>query len=194
MDKSELIENLASDEKTADQFKLILQEADCYSRANQIHSKKPTKHDLVKSILKSSWIYLIDVLTGCLISTDLSDVEKILYYDQECLEKPDLLVDNSDFSFIVFTLRSTLDSLYRLLKLVSALPSMENELNQMFFILIDTNFLQNGMVANNVNDDLSLNKIICLDFVFYSSLSLICDVTNLLGSRVNHGHVIKTIY
>lgn len=126
--------------------------------------------------------------------TDLSDIEKILFYDRETSQlstsvatsdKPaDLTVDNSDFSFVVFSLRSTLDSLYRLLKLVAGLPGMDNELNQMFFILIDTNFFQNGALANNANDEITLNKIICLDFVFFSSLSLVCDVTSLLGKTI----------
>jgi hypothetical protein len=125
------------------------------------------------------------VLTGCLINIDLCDVEKILFYDQESQatdnNKPELDVDNSDFSFVVFTLRSTLDSLFRLLKLVAGIDSMENELNQLFFILIDGNFFQSGLISSSSADELSLNKIICLDFVLYSSLSMVCDVTNLLG-------------
>ena len=125
------------------------------------------------------------MLTGCLINIDLCDVEKILFYDQESQvtdnTKPELDVDNSDFSFVVFTLRSTLDSLFRLLKLVAGIDSMENELNQLFFILIDGNFFQSGLISSSSADELSLNKIICLDFVLYSSLSMVCDVTNLLG-------------
>ena len=125
------------------------------------------------------------MLTGCLINIDLCDVEKILFYDQESQPsdntKPELDVDNSDFSFVVFTLRSTLDSLFRLLKLVAGIDSMENELNQLFFILIDGNFFQSGLISSSSADELSLNKIICLDFVLYSSLSMVCDVTNLLG-------------
>lgn len=193
--------------RRVDEWKLILEQIDCFSRANQMAPKRAHKksHDLAKSILKSSWIYLIDVLTGCLTHTDLSDVEKILFYDREppptstttsttptttttsssmSLNQHtsgDLVVDNSDFSFCLFSLRSTLDSLYRLLKLVAGLPAMDNELTQMFFILIDTNFFQNGSLCNNATDEISLNKIICLDFVFFSCLSLVCDLTGLLG-------------
>lgn len=183
-EKQSLLESLILDEATFNEIKLVLQQLDCYSRVNQARSKK-SKHEFVKSILKSSWIYLVDVLTGCLINTDLSDVEKILFYDRETSnsEKPDLLVDNSDFSFVVFILRSTLESLSRLLKLVAGISSMENELNQLFFILVDGNFFQNGTLSSCVNEELSLNKIICLDFVFYSSLSMICDVSTLLGKQ-----------
>lgn len=161
--------------------KLVLDELDCYSRVNQTRARRESRHDnTVVSILKSSWIYLIDVLTGCLMHTDLADVEKVLFYDAG----RDLLVDNADFSFVVFTLRSTLDSLARLLALVAGLASMDNELNQLFVILVDTNFLRGGALVSC--DDLTLNKIVCLDFVLFSCLSMVCDALLRLGYVPTH--------
>lgn len=139
------------------------------------------KHEnFVKSLLRSSWTYLIDVLTGSLIDTDLTILEKILFYDQKSSTPTSggvesLVVDNADFSFIIFTLRSTLDSLFRVIKLIANLPSMEKELNQLLYILVESNHFKNGLFSINGDDFLSLNKIICLDFVLYTSLTLVCS-------------------
>jgi hypothetical protein len=144
------------------------------SARQQQHRSESTS--FVKKMLRNSWTYLMDVLAGFVLHTNLSVVERALFPASglKSSSTMDLLVNNTDFSLVMFALRACLTSLGQVVRCVASLPDMTNELNQLLTLLVEVNYLTN---ANNPTPSpLSLNNIICLDFVlFITSRLLIVD-------------------
>ncbi len=134
-----------------------------------IETTKPSKtkvNSFIKKMLKNSWTYLIDVLIGFVLNTNLACIENLLFANSTRYLD---LINNTEFSLTIFALKSCLASLEQIIRIVTSLPSMNKELNQMLFLLIESNYFQ----SNSNNTTLSLNKIICIDFVLFSTSQLL---------------------
>lgn len=156
------------------QINLIVKQIDFWSAENVEKSKKlPNQNNsiLAKTILKCCWIYLFDVEIGFLENFKLDIIEKSLFNQTS----DDILSEdiNYDITYLKFAIKSNLDSLYKIIQMLSCLESMDRELEQIFFNLIESNFYKNSLIKSV--DELSLNKIICLDFVLFAIIDLLFD-------------------
>lgn len=125
---------------------------------------------LVKKLIKNSWTYLVDVLVGFLLNTNLSTIENLLFMSSvNYLD----MVNNTEFSLTMFALRSCIDSLDQLVRMICNLTGMGKELGQLFFLLLEPNY-------SHSFSNISLNRIICLDFILFSTSH------HLLGQKTAH--------
>lgn len=167
------------------QLKFICSQIDCDFRCKtstdsskilQFQSAPPksveNEHiELIKSLLQCSWTYLLDVLTGFILNTNIDNLEEILFFDVEQNENFD--IDNdliTDISFKLVAFKSCLDSLYMIIRIVSDLKSMEKELDQLIFIMSGDYFSSSQSFKEDFSKRVSLNQLICFDFLLYSKL------------------------
>ncbi|CAF0784780.1 unnamed protein product [Brachionus calyciflorus] len=174
------IKNLNTDDLSS-----LLKQIDCLTKL-KISKKKSNlpniKIELVKKLLKCSWSYLIDVLMGYLLNSKLDNLEAI-FFNEKIESIYDSLIEdiNNEVTINNFAFKSILDSLFQIIKILTYLDGMDKELNQLYFILSESNFYKNNSLLKSY-DELSLNKIICLDFVLYTT-------TELIFNSEFHGHV-----
>jgi hypothetical protein len=63
-----------------------ISQMDCFTRVNLIQNDGPIDsvvhltNQLITKLLKSSWIYIIDIITGFLLNSDLKPIEMILFF------------------------------------------------------------------------------------------------------------------
>ena len=155
------------------------------SISNQRDSHKTNdvpKLEFVKNLLKSTWIYLIDVLTGYLLETNLTNLEQILFFSSNNNSSQVVINNNTitDLSFILVTFKSCLDSLYQIISILSYLPALDKELGQLFYILVENSFLKNA-INSELCSKLSLNQLICIDFVLYANTNLLYNSNETLN-------------
>ena len=139
--------------------------------------KSPRLSGFIKKLLKNSWTYLVDVLAAFLLNTNFSCIETPLFaHSTKYID----LVNNTDFALTLFALRSCLESLDQIVRMITSLSSMSKELNQLYFLLLESNYFQSnstnsnsGISNSSSSSSLSLNKIICIDFVLFSASYLL---------------------
>ncbi|RNA11996.1 hypothetical protein BpHYR1_022537, partial [Brachionus plicatilis] len=159
------------------QVDCLIKQIDCWwSISSEKNSNEPQLKYLilVKKILKCCWIYLVDVLIGFLEYSKFDRIETSLFSGStdEILSED----ASNDITYLKFAIKSNLDSLYKLIKMLTSIESLDKELDQIFFILIESNFYKISLVKSA--EELSLNKIISLDFVLFASINLLLDTEN----------------
>lgn len=171
------------------QVQFVLKQIDCHfnysllfvpsnlSRISKSGEDSSGACDLVKNLFKCSWIYIVDVLTGFVLNTSLTQLEQTLFFDSLESSAQKQLIQNenlsADLSFELVAFKSCLDCLYQIMSIISNFDSMDKELSQLVFLLEENCFNRNNF---NSEFDISLNQLICLDFLFYSSTQLVCNL------------------
>lgn len=134
------------------------------------------KLGIIKTLIKSSWIQIIDIIIGFLINSDLKPLEIILFCDIDKAQFIDLnetLLTHVSLS--LFSCKSCLESLFQLIKLITKLESFDQELIQIFSLLT-SNFFKEYFSQNQTiprNNQISINQLICCDFVFFCTTELL---------------------
>jgi hypothetical protein len=160
-----------------------ISQMDCFTRVNLIQNDGPIDsvvhltNQLITKLLKSSWIYIIDIITGFLLNSDLKPIEMILFFD---IEKSQSFDNNllTHVSLSLFSCKSCLESLFQLIKLITRLSnSFYHELIQIFSLLESNYFKEyfNLGKENTFTSDnkININKLILIDFVAYVSTELL---------------------
>ena len=133
--------------------------------------------ELVKSLLKCSWIYLMDVLTGFLLNTQLDQLEQTLFFDSlDAASQKQLLQNDNlarDLSFELVAFKSCLDCLIDIVSICSQLDCMDQELSQLIYLLEGACFARNNFDAAY---EVSLNELVCLDLLFFASARIVCNL------------------
>ncbi len=135
--------------------------------------------ELITNLIKCNWIYLVDVLTGFVLNTPLTQLEHVLFFEslESTSQKQVLQNENlsTDLSFELVAFKSCLDSLFQIISIISNFDSMDKELSQLIFLLEENCFIQNNF---NSEFEINLNQLICLDFLFFASTQLVCNLDN----------------
>ncbi len=173
------------------QLKFISRQIDCdfncktstdSSKIICIKSYSPGKAaevELVQRLLQSTWIYLVDVLTGYILNTKLDSLEEILFFKQNKLGHEQFDISNdmiTDISFKLVAFKSCLDSLHRIQCILSNLKSMDRELSQLFLIMGSDWFSSPKHLGEELSKTISLNQLVCFDFMLYSASRIVCDL------------------
>jgi hypothetical protein len=178
-------ENLSNDLSNLsinNEILFYISQMDCFTRVNLIQndgtidSVVHLKNQLITKLLKSSWIYIIDIITGFLLNSDLKPIEMILFFD---IEKSQSFDNNllTHVSLSLFSCKSCLESLFQLIKLISRLNSFDQELIQLFSLLESNYFKEYFNLgkekALTSDNKLYINTLILIDFVAYVSTELL---------------------
>ncbi len=158
-------QNLRIVENFGQEIGSILKQIDTISHSSLVYDYKNqiNQNIFIKKLLKNSWTYLIDVLAGFILNTNLTCIENLLFGDTKYID----LVNNTDFSLTIFALKSCLESLEQIVRIMIGLRNLEmkHELNQLYFLLLEANYFNHSMSQTKI----SLNRVLCIDFVLYTT-------------------------